>query len=107
MTAGNKLQVYFDTANKVYFGGVLPKAEVDWGATPPGIMALTYSKGGRFFIVLDPKTNNAPRVADLTILHESCHLKNWGQVDGLDQHGPKFQACMKDLVMLGALDDLW
>lgn len=105
--ARNPLQAYFDTANKAYFGGSLPKAEVGWGATPPGVMALTYVKDGRFVIVLDPKTNAAPRVADLTILHEACHLKNWGQPDGLDNHGPKFQACMHDLVTLGAMEDLW
>lgn len=56
-------------------------------------------------IRIDRQTNPVPRQAQLTLIHEQCHIKTEGQE--LDPHGPKFEACMLSVATLGGFKGLW
>lgn len=47
------------------------------------------------------------RESEFTELHEMCHIRESLDGDEFDSHGPKWQACMLQLAMNGALENLW
>jgi hypothetical protein len=109
----------FARYNKDYFYGALPENTViawadlseykDMGATER-------LPDGRFLIRIDPKMHAVLRQADMTLLHEMCHVKRDLHIyitvgttkdDLLDDHGDSFQSCMIDLAKRGACQNLW
>ena len=85
--------------NAQYFKERLPKdVIIDYELHDSEFMALTQREGsGRFRITFNPYYLTAERNADLTMLHEQCHVKNWG-----DEHGNKWRSCMIQLDLAGA-----
>lgn len=91
------IKAYRDYNNQ-YFDGKLPAAVIDYELRNPEFMALTtVDSTGRFHISFNPFYVTAERNADLTMLHEQCHIQNWG-----DNHGKKWRACMLSLDMRSA-----
>lgn len=102
-----KLNLWYQGINEEYFSSTLPKnVEVKWGdLTLLKDMGVTNRHAdGSYTIVLDPKQNPNRRIAEFTEYHEICHIATPPEVD---QHGPKFQACMLRLAQEGAFKDLW
>ncbi|HTQ97235.1 MAG TPA: hypothetical protein VMH89_10545 [Candidatus Acidoferrum sp.] len=56
-------------------------------------------------IWLDPDMNPAEVTASLSLLHEQCHVRLWGNPG--DPHGASFQACMLSLALHDAFRDIW
>jgi hypothetical protein len=55
---------------------------------------VTYKESeDTFVIALDPKWNISEDEARDTMRHEACHVATWGEEP--DEHGPRFQECMK------------
>ena len=69
-------------------------------------MGLTTRQEGVYHIIIDAQANKAGRVAQMTELHEMCHVAQWGHGD-MDPHGPLFQSCMHRLADENAFDNLW
>ena len=102
------LQDDYNTFNRDYFLGQLPKnANVRWtDLSLQQDMGMTWiDEAGVRQIRIDRKTNPVLRQAQLTLLHEMCHIKTDGRE--LDNHGIKWQACMVNLAEHGAMHDLW
>lgn len=105
-----RLDEWFDTYNKRYFRGRLPKCRVVW----------TYRKVdfiGRFLydtddpdkgllIELSHRIRFVERVARFTLLHEMVHLKQ-RHIPDERAHGHAFQKEMKRLANAGAFNGLW
>lgn len=85
--------------NAEYFGSKLPAdAVIDQDQTDPDFMAATTKPfDGKFHIGFNSFYVSSERTGDLTLLHEMCHVKTWG-----DQHGSKWRACMINLDLHGA-----
>ena len=95
--------------NLQYFLGRLPKkANVLWAdLTANNDMGLAWiDESGTVQIRIDRKMNPVERQADMTLLHEQCHIKLVGK-ELSDLHGIEFQRCMVDLAERGAFHDLW
>lgn len=93
--------VYADL-NEEYFNGQLPKnAVVDYAGHDDRYVATTQQiEGGRFHIALNRNYTGSMETTRLTILHEDCHIRTWGQEP--DQHGRRWRACMLALDAEGA-----
>lgn len=95
--------------NETYFDNKLPKNTIiDRSETNTKNMASTSRMSdGRFHIAMNDKYTAADRVANITLLHEMCHIRTadeWPSEFG-DQkllHGPKWKACMISLDFVGA-----
>lgn len=79
-------------------------------------MGLTESRSnGTFVISIDIATNPVWKEADLTLLHEMCHVKLKDSINLVpgetnkdwDSHGSGFQSCMIHLAEHGAFNGLW
>jgi hypothetical protein len=87
--------------NAQYFENKLPVAVVDYDLRDPEFMATTRrTYDGVFHISFNPFYISAERYAELTMLHEMCHIKTWN-----DQHGARWRACMIQLDLQGAFRD--
>lgn len=87
--------------NAQYFENKLPVAVVDYDLRDPEFMATTRrTYDGVFHVSFNPFYVSAERYAELTMLHEMCHIKTWN-----DQHGARWQACMIQLDLQGAFRD--
>ena len=92
------LEKVYTEYNAEYFGNKLPKdVVIDYNLHDPEFVALTRKPFGPFHISFNPAYAGADRTADLTMLHEMCHIKTWG-----DDHGSKWRACMIELELGGA-----
>jgi hypothetical protein len=85
--------------NAEYFENKLPKDTIiEYNLDDSNFVALTSKfSDGRFHIGFNPAYTGADRFADLVMLHEMCHVDNWG-----DNHGRKWRACMIELDLRGA-----
>lgn len=109
------MQAEFDEYNRKYFDNQLENVTVIVGdLTANTQMGLTTKrKDNSFLITIDRKTNPILKTADLTMLHEMCHVRLDGKMflavgeSTLDAHGPAHEACMLDLAKQGAMKDLW
>lgn len=102
------LQDDYANFNHDYFLGQLPaNVNVEWANLGlQNDMGMTWvDESGIRQIRIDRKTNPVIRQAQLTLLHEMCHIKTDGRE--FDVHGIKWQACMVDLAEHGAMHDLW
>lgn len=90
--------------NEEYFLGMLPTdAIVGYGTCAEDAMACTTHPEDIFQITLVKEYNLAPAQAYENLLHESCHLVTWSE---LDEHGPRFKDCMRRIYALGAFDGI-
>lgn len=101
------LTLSYAGANDEYFGGKLPKnVTITLDETNSGFMASTMvHSDGTFWIQFNPKYTAAERVANITLLHEMCHIKVWPQTHDdmfADDHGPLWRGCMLSLDAQGA-----
>ena len=96
-------QIWFQEYNEEYFYGMLPANTIVRYGDAQGNEAITQKLFGRFYITLEPKYNLAPKQAHENILHESCHVLSWSE---LDDHGPRWRDCMDRLYQKGAFRDL-
>jgi hypothetical protein len=89
------MRVLYQQTNKEFFDGQLPDLTVKVeDLSEANAEGETYKENeDRFVIVLDPKWNTSDDEALETMRHESCHVATWGQEP--DEHGPRFQDCMK------------
>lgn len=111
------LQEYYTAANDAYFNNRLPQVTLHWSDIPRNEkgelvlgQTLSYVGHDNFGIEIDTKTNVAGITAELSLLHEMCHVDNMihnGGVPLVDQHGKEFQTCMKTLALEGAFQKLW
>jgi hypothetical protein len=100
------IQGCYDTYNKLYYDGKLPKADVAYGPCPiRNVQACSYKVNGMITVRLIPKYNLAPDTAHFNLLHETCHIAHWDEE--LESHGPIFQKCMHRLADLNAFEGLW
>jgi predicted SprT family Zn-dependent metalloprotease len=54
---------------------------------------------GQFHIAFNEQYLRGERYAHMTLLHEQCHVATY---DEIQDHGPKWQACMLRLDRMGA-----
>jgi|SRR5579859_1598332 len=99
---GEVNRVYLEKAyadyNAQYFGNKLPKnTAIGYNLHDPNFVALTTEAGGRFHINFNPAFAGADMMANLIMLHEMCHIKNFG-----DTHKRRWIACMTELDNEGA-----
>jgi len=103
-----QLQLWYETLNEDYYLGQLPKeTEVRWSdLTQRHYMGITERRPDKTFtIFVDRTTNPTWSETELTVAHETCHIKTW-DVDE-PSHGPKFQTCMVNLAVHGAFEGIW
>lgn len=100
-----EMQAIFDTYNRVYWDGKLPKTVIVWTGLPKQRFGETEKQtDGSFLIRLDAVKNKEQNVAKTTLLHEMCHVKTYGQ-DKTD-HGDHWHAELHRIMLEGAFDDL-
>lgn len=106
-----QLQRWYDGTNEEYFANELPKnVEVKWGdLTEKGDMGYSVIRADEsWLITIDRKTNPTNGQAELTEMHEICHVYLYSKGDAeFNSHGDKFQACMLRLANQGAFKGLW
>lgn len=103
------LSSWYQGYNDKYFQGELPvNTVVSFDLRDDRFMALTEHSGSYFRIDFNPKYNNSPKVARMTLLHEMCHIRQFVESEReFDDHGIKWQTCMMNLAKQGAMSDLW
>lgn len=98
-------QVWFDAYNQQYWLGALPAADVQFREDNDTVGMTRYDAEHKIFrISISEKYNVTIAETQMTILHEECHVATWTE---LEQHGPRWQACMHSLAARGAFDKLW
>lgn len=96
---------FYEAANDSYFDGKLPKNLIVYDTNMPGRLGQTSADGSSFRIDINLALNPSPKESRLTLYHEMCHIYTWQAED--DKHGPRWVACMHNLALQGAFDDLW
>lgn len=100
--------------NSGWFAGDLPEdTEIHLGDIPSGyagyqsIMGLTDwdAQRKKFVIYISSKWNPGSSTADLTLIHEMCHVQTFNQE--FDDHGPKWEQCMVNIAEHGGLHGIW
>ena len=104
-----ELQDIYDTYNREYWDGKLPKATVVWTAHDHKYGETRQDPDGRFRVRLDVIKNRESNVAKTTILHEMCHVKTWGEkchMAGVDGSCRRFYIELHRIMLEGAFDDI-
>jgi len=98
--------------NDGYFDGKLPKTTVHYAEVPNeedvvGFTICDMDENGPMEceVWVVPHYNIEPMAANLTLAHEMCHIAVYGKE--FDDHGPKWQGCMKHLATEGAFEGSW
>jgi hypothetical protein len=115
---GSILWGEYQEYNKMYFGNTLPYVTLEYTRIldkdgEHDVMADVSHNASSYHIRIDKEFNPILKIADISLLHEICHIKldASGEVPltGTDEeaHGAKFQSCMMDLAARGAMKDLW
>jgi hypothetical protein len=108
----NYVQKWFDGLNEVYFNGTLAPTRVLYSSGPDGdsVIGETFCdinpNGGVIActIYINPKYNTVEAIAAETVIHESCHAAVYNEYE---DHGPRWQGCMKRLANQGAFEGVW
>jgi SprT-like family len=106
----SQLQEDYSKFNSAWFAGNLPvNVIVEYTAAPYKlhVMGLTDVVDGHFVIYIDPKYHADSKAADMTLLHEICHIRVWDVAVAGNEHGAPWKACMVELAENGAFDGLW
>jgi hypothetical protein len=105
----NHLTEQYAHYNAGWFGDELPKNVSIDTTNDPSLIGQTdrYVDGEnvRWVILENFQYNQTTSQADLTLLHEMCHIKTWDEPSL--SHGPKWVGCMRDLAKAGSMDNLW
>jgi len=103
-----ELQDVFDTYNRQYWDGKLPKTHVIWTALSKRFGETVKEDDGSFTIKLDVSWNVLPNVAKTTLLHEMCHIKTWGESCHIGTQGDctRWQRELHRIMLEGAFDDI-
>jgi hypothetical protein len=106
-----QLQEDYRQYNSGWFAGDLPdNVIVKYSTAPdrPDTMGLTEVENNHFVIYIDPRYHAHNRkAAEVTLLHEMCHIRVWDVTEPGDEHGAPWKACMVGLAENGAFDGLW
>jgi hypothetical protein len=105
----SKMQEDYSKFNSAWFAGGLPANVIVKYAAHPQLnaMGLTDVVDGHFVIYIDPKYHANSKAADMTLLHEICHIRVWDVAVAGDEHGAPWKECMVRLAENGAFDGLW
>lgn len=104
-----ELQDIYNSYNREYWDGKLPKATVVWTALDNKYGETQQDADGRFLVRLDVVKNREANVAKTTILHEMCHVKTWGEkchMTGVTGSCRRFYIELHRIMLEGAFDDL-
>jgi hypothetical protein len=106
--ASGALKRVYDTYNKKYFDGLLPKEAIvgtnDLASSECGIAVRHEESGHEIFVIhIDPVKHNGSRDMRLTLLHEMIHLKLFPY----QYHGKRFEEEKNRLTLRGATKGLW
>ena len=98
-----ELQAAYSTYNITEFNGDLPSDTiVDFNEHDKDNMATTaLLTDGKFHLSFNRKYVTGIRIMNMTMLHEMCHVKTWG-----DEHKLNWQGCMLDLDRTGAFREI-
>ena len=104
------LQERYDIFNDAYFDNKLPRdVKIDFSETDTNFMGSTSCTKSNVncTIRFNRKYNLGPRYADLTLLHEMCHIPTFdervqGATGQAALHGPEWRFCMLKLDITGA-----
>jgi hypothetical protein len=89
--------------NELYFHNRLKPAEIEIGDSDYMATTLCGNGGADCRIRFNPRYTLAPRVASITMLHEMCHVKYWGEDT---DHGKLWRSCMLQLDAVGAFREI-
>lgn len=95
----------FEAYNSAYFQDRLPKNTIiDFSETRDLYTSVTERlPDGRYRIAFNKKYVRATTIADIILLHESCHIPTYDDYDSVEgYHGKEWRACMLELDMQGA-----
>jgi hypothetical protein len=114
MKSDPKLRRIFLDLNKRWFGGLLPVETVHlWyeplGKTAQETVLVTPAIEGEpmeCVIKVDPMFYGLVRHTKRDMIHECVHIEQWPKKRWKD-HGKKFKARMRQLVEMGAYDNLF
>jgi len=109
-----QLQQFYRGFNETYFNGNLPDIPVTYSDeiySQFGALGMTTCHSGdktgeTCHIRLASQFKDASSTILEAELHEACHVSLEGQQD-TDDHGPKFQKCMKRLANADAFEGIW
>lgn len=110
------LQDDYRHLNDGYFDGSLPQdtvVVVDDPGTKNGYIGNTdisenpQTKKQIFTIHINPYYNTDLRQAEMTEIHEVCHIAEFDWAGKENDHGPYWIGCMRNLAKEGALDSIW
>jgi len=108
------LRHLYSVYNEIYLENRIEKNPSISMKENSGFMADTFcEEDGSCVIHFNPKYVAAQRVADLTLLHEMCHVKTWktdvytfgGETLQAD-HGRVWRSCMLELDQVGAFREI-
>jgi len=109
----DQLQAWYRGLNEAYFDNKLSQnVEVKWGdLTVWKDIGLTRTRAdGSILITIDRATNATNKAAEMTVMHETCHVAVPVETDTNKDaygHGDKFENCMVHLAIKGALRGIW
>lgn len=85
--------------NEQYFDNKLPKDVVIDYSESVDMASTMKMRDGRFHIAFNDKFVAAPRIMNIVLIHEQCHVKTWEEIL---KHGPLWRTCMLTLDATGA-----
>jgi hypothetical protein len=100
----------FNDLNRDYFYGGLPRTKVYIVDLADAIMGRCQKEpDGTYLILIDRKSHAVEKQAEMTEIHEMCHIEDGVRElpEGLDGHGPNFQACMERVASKHGFSKLW
>lgn len=109
----NYCQKWFDGLNAEYFNSALPPTQVIYAKGPDGdaVIGETYcvldpdsEKPTSCQIYINPTYNLAEPIAAETVIHEACHTRVYNEYE---EHGPRWQACMRYVADNGGMVGVW
>lgn len=109
MASVEQLNDYLRTTNDLYFYGAIPADTKVVFRDMPDAMGMTDCKEGHCTIYINPRKHPIWKEAEMTQLHEECHVYNvtQNQSEGLDGHSEHFQDCMERLAAAHAFRMIW
>jgi len=99
------LRSWYAEYNEQYFQNKLPKnVVIDLNLRTGNMASTSFPKFEKYHISFDPHYVASQRAGRITLLHEMCHIKTWGEIE--EVHGPRWRACMLEVDMQGEFRDI-